>query len=208
MSALSKTAVINAALSLAELGRISSPGDDDPRAREAAKHYDHVRQGLLEVHPWNFALARSSLAAHGTSPAWGWNTAFVLPTDTLKVWAVNGADRHCRWGVERHQGLRCIVTDLTAPLEIAYAADVTATGQWAPLFTQAMIGQLAMLIAAKLGDRGDVARARDFYVGALAAARRADSQEGIPEQPGDPDWITSRWTGPQLNGWVGDGTSN
>lgn len=204
MSALSKTAVINAALSLAELGRISSPGDDDPRAREAAKHYDHVRQGLLELHPWNFALTRTSLGLHGTKPAWGWQHAFVLPNDCQKVWSVRGADSRSRWAVERHQGVRCIVSDLTAPLDIAYAADITATGQWSPLFSQAVIGQLAMMIAAKLGDRGDVARARDFYLGALAAARRADSQEGIPEQVGDPDWITSRWTGPQLKGWIGN----
>ena len=156
MSALSKTAVINAALSLAELGRISSPGDDDPRAREAAKHYDHVRQGLLELHPWNFAYSRASLALHGTEPAWRWQRAFVLPADYQKVWVVRGADRHARWAIERHQGVRCIVSDLPAPLEIAYAADVTATGQWSPLFTQAVVGQLGMLIAAKLGDRGDV----------------------------------------------------
>lgn len=197
MSALSKTAVINAALSLAELGRISSPGDDDPRAREAAKHYDHVRQAVLELHPWNFAYTRASIAANATTPVFGWKYAYPVPTDYLKLWKVQNAGRDSRWAMERHEGLRCIMTDLASPLKIGYGADVTATGQWSPLFAQAVIGQLAGLIASKLGDRGDVERSRKFFEDALRQARRADSQEGIPEQPGDPDWITSRLTGPR-----------
>lgn len=194
MSALSKTEVINAALSLAEQGRISSVSDDDPKAREAEKHYDHVRQGVLRMYPWNFALVRpDGLAASATAPSWKWTYGYLRPTDCLYVIEVKNADRNQRWAIERNSsGVTHIVTDIVAPLYISYIADVLATTQWDPLFTQAVIGQLAGLIAAKLGDRGNVQGANDFYMRALNEAKRSDSQEGIPEQPDAYSWENAR----------------
>jgi len=46
--------------------------------------YDDLRDELLD-YPWNFASVRAKLARSSTTPVFGWDYAYVLPSDWIRT---------------------------------------------------------------------------------------------------------------------------
>ena len=82
-SSQSEVDIINRALSKIGAQRISARGEDNNRGRIMDSLYEPVRDELLRECPWNFAIARDSLAADPVAPIYEWATAFDVPADLL-----------------------------------------------------------------------------------------------------------------------------
>ena len=91
--ALDKTSLCNVAL-----GHIGQPEiqdideDESTPARVCRTHFDLVRDSLFEKHDWDFLTKRLVLAKDATAPVNGYDNAFVLPTNWLRVLALNETD--------------------------------------------------------------------------------------------------------------------
>ena len=189
---VSETSIVNRALRLLKVETISALSEDSEAGSWANDTYEPARDALLAEYPWNFAIARASLAAAVATPTWGPTKFYELPADCLRVLNVEGEPETLGiedWWVEG----RRIATDGTAPLKIRYIAKVTDPAQWSPLFIDALVARLAAEAAYRFtGSTSREAQLTDRYREVIANARRYDAQEGTPQGLVADQWLKSR----------------
>ena len=142
--------VINRALRI--LGETPITSTTAPETN-AGKHlvaiYDQCRREVLEAHPWNFAERWESVDLTN-APAFGYDDAYVLPSDfiaLLMVGDIREDERDYRLlyqGNPDYQRVIALDNNGEDTLQIAYTADVTLLNLWSPLAVKV----LALWIAA------------------------------------------------------------
>lgn len=196
----SQVDICNRALIKLGAGQITSISDSNKQARILSGLWDTVRKAELTKRYWNFALARSSLAALATSPAWGFNNQFQLPTDFLKLAQINDTfiapsqvdyrtSDDSAWAIEG----TVVMCNFSAPLKIRYVSDVSDAGLFDPLFGEAMASKLAYEACYAITQSRDGQRAalEDYKL----AVREASISNAIAKPPqGLPDdsWVLGR----------------
>lgn len=189
----STVSIINLALRRLGASSITDISDPTTEAGIASDTFSDIRDSLLREHVWNFATRRTSLAASATSPAWGFERAFPIPSDFLRLLEVNGSHDY-DVKVESMAGIgRVFVTDLEAPLYISYIFAVTDADQMDPSFRRALSLRCAMEWAQKLtGSTSLTEQIAVEYRVALQDARTADGQEDTPSVFLPDAWIRAR----------------
>lgn len=188
----SEVQIVNRALRLLKVAPITAIGQDSEAGEWADAVYTSARDALLAEYPWNFAMKRAALSASPTAPSWGYDYAYPLPADCLRVLSIEGEPDESTdaWVVEAGS----ILTDAIAPLYIRYIEQVTNPGRFPPMFTEALVARLAAEGAYSF--TGNVAREQlvnELYQARLAIAKRYDAQEGTPEPgPVADDWLRER----------------
>ena len=184
----SAVGIVNAALRKLGEAPITAIGEDSKAGRLANERYAEVRDALLHRHPWNFAMKRKSVAASATDPVWGFDHAYPLPTDYIRIYSVNGQDTKSNtWSIESGH----VVTNLDAPIEIRYVFKVTDPALMTPGFREALASMLAADWANDItGDDQAVLDQNRFSLRAIAQARSNDGQEGMPDE-----FVVDEWTG-------------
>lgn len=90
----SETEICNLALTSIGASMISSLDEGTKAADLCTLHYPRCRRALLRAHPWNFAIARVTLALSSTTPNHEFGYQHALPADCLKVirtgWEADG----------------------------------------------------------------------------------------------------------------------
>ena len=81
--------ICNQALAIIGEPGINSFDDDNARARTCKSLYDTVRQNLLSQYPWRSATVRTELMRNHTPPPFGWNYAYSLPINLVRLLKVN-----------------------------------------------------------------------------------------------------------------------
>jgi len=199
----SEVAICN--MALAEIGRgaqITALGEASQAARACKLRYPYARDACLRAYDWNFATRRAELAKNAITPAFEYANAYDLPADCLLVRSVFDGDAE-KWVVEGRQ----ILTDMGDPIFIKYTALVTETGDFDPLFVEALAARVASDIAVQLSE--SVSRSQGLwqvYQAKLVEARRRDAQEGQPDQLPRGSWIDARLDGGagQYRDWRGE----
>ena len=146
----SQTEIVNRALLKLGGSPITSIADNSKAARVMGGLWDTVRKSELTKRFWNFALARTSLAALSDVPDWGFGVKYQLPIDFLKLVQVNdffvspGLQDYRNmddspWAIEGQE----LLTDFGAPLKIRYVRDITDPGTFDALFCEVMASKLA-----------------------------------------------------------------
>lgn len=196
----SATAIANLALSkLGDEGEISSLDEDSRAARAVNGCFAMMRDAVLRDHPWNFATRRAQLAALAELPTghWGDGSLFPLPADFIRLLSIEG---DLPWQLEG----RNLLVNTTAALKIRYTARITDTGEFDPLFAEALACRIAMQIAQRItGSTNAVVEATEQYRKALLAAKRVDGQDNPPDEFPETSWVLSRESegyGPPLDG--------
>ena len=176
---MTSTTIAN--LALARLGNstITDITEDTEVARACQLLYEPTRRELLRSHRWNFAQKRATLTQLDDAPAFGWDHAYQLPSDYIRVCEV-GESEHGdviseRFIVEGQQ----LLTNADE-VKLVYVYDCTNVSIFDPLFVEAF----AVKMAVKLCDtlRGSSSQAEklaveyDRLTGPIA--RRIDSNEG------------------------------
>lgn len=184
--AASDVAIANLALSKFGEKRITSLTDNTPEARQINAIYSEVRDQLLDMHPWRFALVRANLALLTATPLYGYSYQFQLPADTIRVVS---AENNVEFSIEGDK----LLTNSTT-IKITYIARITDPSKFPPRFVQAFAALLAVEIALAQ-THSDTIRARlekAFFV-TLRKAQHADSQgRGTPQAVQSDLWIHSR----------------
>lgn len=196
----SQVQIANRALSKIGDARILALTDDSERARLISSLWDVVRDAELRARTWNFSVKRASLAALVSSPEFGFDYEYQLPTDCLRVLMVGEyypgpsmtdyrSFPEQAWQIEG----RKILTDLSAPLYIRYVAAISDTGSWDALFSETFACRLAVEVAERLTQSGQKRElAWREYEDSLRTALRADAIENPPEPLPDDSWLLSR----------------
>lgn len=187
----SEVDIANRALQKLGAERIVSLTQDSENARACNLAYSTVRDAELRSHPWNFAVKRAQLAADASAPLFGYQNAFTLPSDCLRllppdVWAnYNTHD----WQIEG----RKILTNDSAPLEIRYIYRVTDTTQYDSLFVESLACAMAQELCEQLTQSNSKAQIiRSDYMAAIRQARKQNAFENISAETTTDSWITCR----------------
>lgn len=198
--AASETVIGNAALHKLGENPVTSFSDDSPRARALLTRYEPIRDQVLRMHRWTFAMSRASLSADADEPAFDYSLQFTLPADCLQLVQINGAE----WTpgladyIGRHQPMfhiegRKVLTDIAAPLPIRYVARIEDPTLHDPLFDEALACRLAYDLCERISQSGSKKEAalRDYQL-AIREAVRVNAIEQATEEASDGSWVVSR----------------
>ena len=177
-------------LALQKLGQpaLISLTDNSRAGRECANAYAPARDAVLRDHPWNFAIERASLAELSMAPAWGYGHQYQLPGDCLRVLEVED-DAQFPWKLEGGR----LLCDAGAPLYIRYVKRISDPTLFDSLFVHALAARLAYELAEPLTQSNTKKdQAAQDYAALLRMAKRADGQEGSPDDFPEDDWVTVR----------------
>jgi hypothetical protein len=201
----SEVTIANAALRRLGSLTITSFTEQSVPARIAKDTYADLRDSLLRMHPWKFAMKRASIPALAAAPDWGWAREFPFPASPdycLRVWWVqNQSIETGNWTVEG----RSVLTNFDSPLPILFVRRIEDENMMDPLFRDALSAYLASEWAQPLTKQESIeeSMARKFQL-KLAEARAANGQEGTPQVMEANEWDHARWAGSSLDGANGD----
>ena len=188
----SKTEIANRGLSKLGHGRVSNIETDNTKAAKVMNEmWDIVRNSLLTSYPWNFAIVRSSLAKDAEAPAWGYANQYTPPSDFLALLEIKN-DPDYRVEADSVNGLK-IVTDAGAPLKIRYIRLVENTGEYDPLFADALAAKLAVEACEILTQSNKKKEILiQEYRAALDAAYKSDAIQDPSQNLRDDEWLVAR----------------
>lgn len=142
--------------------------------------YAPTRKMLLRIYKFNFSIHRVELGQNSTTPVYGYNYEYNLPSDLVRLLAVeNDSDYRVEDGK--------ILTNSTT-CKICYVYDVTDENKWDTLFSQMMVSRLRVDMAyAITKDKDQVKIARDLFLEITTRAMFVDAVEDYPETFGEYD---------------------
>jgi len=184
-----ETTICNLALGRLGSQRILDITEDSVEGRACALQYPMVRDELLRMHRWNFAIKRDTLTALASAPAFGWGKQYTLPSDCLRVLQLNAWEETevpRKWEVEG----RFLLTDEDTA-QIKYVKRETDPAIYDSVFIAALSCKLAAMIAKDVTGSSTMAtEALTEYERILGPnARRMDAHEGRKKRK--PPWVES-----------------
>jgi hypothetical protein len=196
----SQVDIANRALTKLGAARIISFADDNKQARAISSMFEIVRDAELRSHIWSFSVKRASLAALVSTPDWGFQREFPVPSDCLRILMVNDVYNGPSLEDYRNQPVaeyslegNKILTNFPAPLKIRYVSRVFDTTQWDSMFVEAMACRLAMELAEDLTQSNTKRElAQSEYVAALRNAIRSNALEQPAQDLPDNSWLLGR----------------
>ena len=179
--------ICNKALQLLGTSKaLTTLADDTKAGRACNRVYDPLRLLMLQAHPWNFAMKRSSLPALVEVPAWGFSAFYEIPADALFIKEIDSAEDFKVEGTK-------IATDEGAPLGILYMQNIIDPNLMTPLFRESLSSRIALDIAYDLtGNATLLTTLKTIYDERLSGARTNDAQEGTPDAVEQGEWLDSR----------------
>jgi hypothetical protein len=197
------------------------PPEGSAQAEHCARFYPIARDGLLELHDWNFATKRARLA-QTTSPYPQWAYAYVQPSDCLSVLAVldpaaasdysqsmpapYSQSHLVNTGLGQYtpqefvcetddSGRELVLTNQRDAL-VRYVAYVTDTTRFSPLFTTTLTWHLASMLAGPIikGETGraEAKRCQQMAAFYLGRATTSDSKQRRVQPTQSVPWVNGR----------------
>jgi hypothetical protein len=196
--AVTKTSLLNKALTLCGAAPITNITDDTQNARVCNRVYEIARQSILTECLWNFATTRSTLSVSAVEMPWeypGEAYVYVRPATALRIFDVS--DRGATW---REEG-DYIIAD-TADLGIKYIYDHDDPSKYPAFFAEAFIDKLCSDICFMILNSASKAEAflTKYTKVSLPKAMTANSQTGTQQEPIDDAWLGAKYH----NGGGGD----
>ncbi len=173
-------------LALSWLGGQSIISLDDPttEAQLVKANYNMSRRAVLEEREWTFAVKRAQLPPLAAPPLFGYNFAFLLPSERLNlinVYHPNTSNQRQPPGIEHVVEGDQVYADVNL-INVKYRVDLDDTTKFSPLFDQALAAHIAARIAVPLTENAtQQERMYNLYQDALIRATSADSLQGSRE---------------------------
>ena len=166
------------------------------------------KQQFLADHVWNGAKKTKKLSSLTDNagavviPVSRWSYAYVLPTDAVRIWRLNGLENQPNYvggfannlweiesvvsdeGTANEATTRCLCTDEgTATVEYVFdVPDANVGTLLSPLVKHAMGRALAVYVAQNFGKNStEIAQLEALAKEAVLAAKGVDGQEGTPQ---------------------------
>lgn len=191
--AISKTELINKALTLVGANPITSIDDETNNARIVSRVYEISLRSILSECKWNFATKRVLLSTVTETLAWyytGDNEAYVYqrPVDVIRIFGTNDSD-----AIWREEG-DYIISD-TSGLGVLYVYYLDNPDKYPASFIEAFGDKLAGNIAYMILN--DASKAKDMYEKyqtiTLPNARAENSQIGKQQYMQDDAWLNAKY---------------
>ncbi len=187
----STVGICNSALIKIGADRIMALTDDSKNARLCNEQFEKLRDEVLRVHQWNFAIARAKLAQLATTPAFGFSYEYQLPADwlrTLSVHADEGGRSSPRFKAEGGK----ILTDSSVTY-LRYVRRITDPNSFDPLFLEALAFRLAAELAMPIAQSNTLKKImEERYDTSIRKARGTDAQDDFPDEMPEGSWIGGR----------------
>jgi hypothetical protein len=159
------------------------------RAKLCANLYPTVRDDMLRQHPWNCCIKRVVLAPDADVPAFGYEHAFELPADFLRVLEVGTAGQQIDYLVEG----RSIQADTTV-LELRYVFRNEVENTWDSALIKMVTLAMAAVLAYPITQSTALQQALEQQLEMeKRRARAVDGQEDPPQTLGDERLLASRF---------------
>lgn len=182
----SEVDICNLALQRLGAKSITSLTENSKNARECNRIYAHARDSELRAHPWAFARKRVQLAASSTAPTFGFDNAFPLPADYLRILPTAAQED---FQIED----RSILTDDGSPLDVIYIKRVTDPNEFDQLFSDLLVSRIALDMAEIITQsKNKIEIANTRYTLLKREARKINAFEGPAQEPGESTWVTAR----------------
>lgn len=178
-------------LGAARILSIDPPDDNSKSAKAIAACFTHERDLELRSHPWSFAKKRIVLAPSAVMPAYGFQYAFPLPSDFLRL--LLPAQTNLDWVVESHDGSPAILTNFGTTLNLSYIARIEDSTKFDPCFEESLACRIAWQCCESItqSNSKQVSIKQD-YIQAIREARRTNAMGTIPAQPDTDEWLLAR----------------
>ncbi|BAQ86083.1 tail tubular protein A [uncultured Mediterranean phage uvMED] len=177
----------NSALNQLGAASITSLTDNSKNARLCNERYETIRDAVFRSHPWNSLIKRQQLAQDTATPAWGFKYQFTLPSDSLRVLAIDAYNSDYKV-----EGRKILSNEST--IKLIYVSTITDPNEMDVLLREtisaALAADLAYSITANLQVSGLMA---EKYQAKLSEARHSDASEGYNTDPrnGNTDQVIS-----------------
>lgn len=185
--AVSTTSISNAALAKVGGNLITSIDDGSIEATLCKERFDAVLDYMLEDHEWNFAIERASLARLATTPAYGYDYEFQLPSNPYCLRVVEREDNY----PFKIEGRKLLCDEDTC--NIKYVKRIEELTDLSPEFVEAVTYSLAIEILYYItGSLSLKAALEQELMIVLRKAKTRDANQGTPKVQKDGTWITYR----------------
>jgi hypothetical protein len=178
--------IANIALSLLGQNEIESLEDSGKAATQMKLHYTIARDATLEAYEWTFAMTRFIPNALEDPPLWGWEFAFPIPVDVLRVLqvdrntataAVIRDNRQQRNQVDHVVEGKEILTNEN-PIYCTGIKRIEQEGMFSNLFAHAFAAKLAFLTCYAITEsHGKLDRIAGIYKGFITEAKTRDGMQ-------------------------------
>ncbi len=191
---------------LGEEEQLDDPAADTRANRKMTANWQGVRDQVLRMHPWNFAVdpAGEELEADGSyapSVLADFKFRFALPPDCIRLDLERIRPRQARLGLRVGGGF--IYTNTAGPLLISYVRREERVGLWDDLFAEAFACHMAAQIGrAVVGQDFDRNAMLAQTARAIAAAKAIDGRENPADELGENEWTEARYQGTARQWWV------
>ena len=191
--AVSKTEIVNKALTLVGANPIVNLTDDTQNARVVNRVYEISLKSILSETCWNFATKRALLAQSADTLAWydtGEVYVYVRPNNVIRIFGTNSP------GATWREELNYIISD-TSGLGVRYVYYNDVASSYPASFTEAFIDKLASDIAFMILNSKTVAEGflEKYDQVSLTKAMAENSQIGTPMYQDDSAWIDAKLSG-------------
>ena len=166
--------------------------EDSTEARQCRLHWVPVVKEVLRAYPWRFAMGRWTLggASETDKPLFGWDYAYKLPTECLRVVGVYGADQREMNGpgLWEKEG-NCILSNEVAPLYIKGTQLIDDTNLFDSSFVNALSLRLAAQIAPGVGESKLQSKLMGAYRDLVGDGQTIDSTESSQPVKQEGGWV-------------------
>lgn len=178
--------ICNQALLLLGEVAMTALDEDSKAARLCSQFYNPCRNATLRAFPWRCATTRATLSTPDATPPWGYEYAFNLPSDCLRLLELD--DPLINYRIEGSQ----LLTNEDS-INIKYIKLVTDATLYDSLLVEALSALLAARLAYPLANSATLSQQMmQIYQGVLTSARGTDYvEQGEDEEPGC-SWLDVR----------------
>jgi hypothetical protein len=200
-SSVTELDIVNRALDKLGEKNITSLTQDVKQARVMSTLVDPVRDRFLRKNPWNCAITRVQLAASTTAPAFGWATAYPLPSDFIKLLNVESSsstsiplsgNKNTPRNIEYKIEGGSILCDETDALNVRYVKRLTDTTRYDSSMVEALATLYALEACMSLtNDTSLRSELKQEYMQMIQEAKQEDGwEDDMPDFPLD-SWISA-----------------
>jgi hypothetical protein len=184
-------AICNASLRKVGASTITGLNQGTKNANFCNDRYADLRDALLEMHTWNFAMKRVKLAQTTTTPTIKFDYSYTLPTDYLRAVSVFDSDEG--HGIVDHKIEGGKVVCSANAVWMLYVAKITDPNVMSPLFREALAALMAVEAATSITESRALRELMTVeFKSALRKARSSDSQADLPDRMPVGSWVTGR----------------
>jgi hypothetical protein len=195
--AISKTDILNKALTLIGAAPIINIDDQTTNARNLSRVYETALRSLLSETKWNFATTRALLSVVTDTPAWndiGETYVYQKPANLIRIFGVSA--NNVAW---REEG-DLIYSD-TQGLGIRYTYYIDDPSKYPAAFVDAFVDRLAADIAYSIVNSSTLAEKfyKMYESVSLPRAQSANAQTGIQQVAVDDAWEMAKYSDNPIN---------